>query len=150
MSQKRCCSGVLLLCNSCTGCCPAHPSQSGSALPLLLLPRVPSTDADFAPSCEAAIRINPVNSGLAEDDLAAVLSAKRLPNALVVPKVEGPDEVHWIMDRTMHLLNKHRHRQQLGSNGNSSSSSNNLDTGRQQPLALITMCESARALLDLR
>jgi hypothetical protein len=46
----------------------------------------------FGPS-EAAVRINPVSSGLAEDDLSAVLSAKRLPDALVVPKVESQDEV---------------------------------------------------------
>ena len=39
------------------------------------------------------MRINPVSSGLAEDDLSAVLSAKRLPDALVVPKVESQDEV---------------------------------------------------------
>jgi citrate lyase beta subunit len=102
-------------------------------------------DLDFCPTSEAAVRINPVSSGMAGDDLAAVLSAKRLPNALVVPKVEGPDEVHWVMDRVQQLLGKQRQRQQLGQG------SNNEEGGQQQqPLALVTMCESALALLDLR
>lgn len=43
-------------------------------------------DLDFGAS-EAAVRINPVSSGLAEEDLSAALSAKRLPDALIVPKV---------------------------------------------------------------
>jgi citrate lyase beta subunit len=86
---------------------------------------------------------------MAGDDLAAVLSAKRLPNALVVPKVEGPDEVAWLMDRTQQLLAKQRQRQQLGQGGSNGDGSDSVHA-RQQPLALVTMCESAMALLDLR
>jgi citrate lyase beta subunit len=106
-------------------------------------------DLDFCPTSEAAVRINPVSSGMAGDDLAAVLSAKRLPNALVVPKVEGPDEVHWLMDRARQLLAKQRQRQQLGQ-GSSSGDGSASEHTRQQSLALVTMCESALALLDLR
>ncbi len=36
---------------------------------------------------ELAVRINAVDSGLASHDLQAVLAAKRLPDAIVVPKV---------------------------------------------------------------
>jgi citrate lyase beta subunit len=86
---------------------------------------------------------------MAGDDLAAVLSAKRLPNALVVPKVEGPDEVHWLVDRVQQLLAKQRPRQQLGQ-GSSSGQDAGSEQARQQPMALVTMCESALALLDLR
>lgn len=95
------------------------------------------------------MRINPVSSGMAGDDLAAVLSAKRLPDALVVPKVEGPDEVHWLVDRVQQLLAKQRQRQQLGQ-GSGDAEGSGSRQGRQQPLALVTMCESAMALLDLR
>lgn len=106
-------------------------------------------DPYFIADAELAVRINPVSSGLAADDLAAVLSAKRLPNALVVPKVEYPDDIHWVMDRVRQLLGKHTERQQHNSsrheeNGNGSSG------GLQQPIALVTMCESANALLNLR
>jgi hypothetical protein len=106
-------------------------------------------DLKFCPTSEAAVRINPVSSGMAGDDLAAVLSAKRLPNALVLPKVEGPDEVHWLMDRAQQLLAKQLQRQQLGQGGGSGGGSDSVHA-RQQPLALVTMCESAMALLDLR
>jgi citrate lyase beta subunit len=53
---------------------------------LSLLSLLAGADLDFGAS-EAAVRINPVSSGLADEDLSAVLSAKRLPDALVVPKV---------------------------------------------------------------
>eukprot|EP00882_Tetradesmus_deserticola_P030245 GHRQ01033944.1.p1 GENE.GHRQ01033944.1~~GHRQ01033944.1.p1 ORF type:complete len:116 (+),score=52.86 GHRQ01033944.1:242-589(+) len=104
-------------------------------------------DLSFCPAGEAAVRINPVSSGMAADDLAAVLSAKRLPHALVVPKVESPDEVHWLMQQAQQVLAQQPQRQQLGRDRSSDS---NRVHARQPPLALITMCESARALLDLR
>ncbi|KAF8073232.1 Clybl [Scenedesmus sp. PABB004] len=87
---------------------------------------------------EAAVRINPPSSGaLAEDDLAAVLGARALPDALVVPKVEGPDDVAWIFDRVARELSRRgAPPRRVG--------------GGPGPLALVTMCESAVALLDLR
>lgn len=42
-------------------------------------------DIQFGAS-ERAVRINSVQSGLAEEDLAAVLTGPSLPDALVVPK----------------------------------------------------------------
>jgi citrate lyase beta subunit len=43
---------------------------------------------------ERLARINPVGSGLEEDDLNAVLASK--PDGIVVPKVEHPDQVGWV------------------------------------------------------
>ncbi|GAP11620.1 citrate lyase beta subunit [Bellilinea caldifistulae] len=43
---------------------------------------------------ERLVRINPLGSGLAEEDLRAVLSAQ--PDGIVLPKVEGADEVRWV------------------------------------------------------
>ncbi|KAF6255879.1 Pyruvate/Phosphoenolpyruvate kinase-like domain-containing protein [Scenedesmus sp. NREL 46B-D3] len=104
-------------------------------------------DPHYRPTGEAAVRINPVSSGMAADDLAAVLSCKRLPGALVVPKVEGPEEVHWLMDRAQQLLAKQPQRQQLVK---ASSAGSDSVHAQQRALALVTMCESALALLDLR
>ncbi len=41
---------------------------------------------------ERLVRINPLGSGLAEEDLEAVLAAR--PDGIVLPKVEGSDEIH--------------------------------------------------------
>ncbi|MFN7035999.1 MAG: HpcH/HpaI aldolase/citrate lyase family protein [Bellilinea sp.] len=48
---------------------------------------------DFGRS-ERLVRINPLGSGLAEEDLRAVLAAQ--PDGIVLPKVEGADEVQWV------------------------------------------------------
>lgn len=45
-------------------------------------------------ACEKIVRINPVGSGLEADDLAAVLPSK--PQAIIVPKVESAQQVHWV------------------------------------------------------
>jgi len=45
---------------------------------------------------ELAVRINAVDSGLAEDDLKAVLKAKKLPTTIFLPKVELPDQIQWV------------------------------------------------------
>lgn len=119
-----------------------------SLLPLPLC----CADLDFGGS-EAAVRINPVSSGLAEDDLAAVLSAKRLPDALVVPKVESQDEVHWVLDRVQTLISSGRQRRLIGDSNGSSGGSNGSGGQEQQwrrPMAFIPMCEGALSLLNLR
>jgi hypothetical protein len=115
-------------------------------------------DLDFG-SSEAAVRINPVSSGLAADDLTAVLSAKRLPDALVVPKVESADEVQWVLDKVKTLISSGRQRQ-LVCDSSSSSSSSSSSTGSssregpqqqwRRPMAFIPMCESPMSLLNLR
>ena len=43
---------------------------------------------------ERLVRINPLQSGLAEDDLDAVLPAH--PDGIVLPKVESADQLQWV------------------------------------------------------
>ncbi|MDR3573209.1 MAG: CoA ester lyase [Anaerolineaceae bacterium] len=43
---------------------------------------------------ERLVRINPLQSGLAEDDMAVVLPAH--PDGIVLPKVESADQLQWI------------------------------------------------------
>lgn len=45
---------------------------------------------------EAAVRVNSVSSGLAEEDLRVVMSAPKLPSTLMLPKVESPQELDWV------------------------------------------------------
>ncbi len=51
---------------------------------------------DFGRS-EKLARINPVGSGLENDDLAAVLPAR--PDGIVLPKAEDPDQVRWVCEQ---------------------------------------------------
>jgi citrate lyase beta subunit len=46
---------------------------------------------------EKAVRINPVGSGLEEQDLQAVLPAR--PDSVVIPKVSSAAQVHWVSSR---------------------------------------------------
>nr|KAF6373279.1 citramalyl-CoA lyase [Pipistrellus kuhlii] len=51
-------------------------------------------DFDLGPT-EKCVRINAVSSGLAEEDLEAVLQSRVLPSSIMLPKVEGPEEIQW-------------------------------------------------------
>ncbi len=53
-------------------------------------------ELDFG-RAERLARINPVGSGLEEDDLEAVLPAR--PDGIVVPKVETIEQLAWVSDR---------------------------------------------------
>jgi citrate lyase beta subunit len=58
---------------------------------------------DFGRS-ERLVRINAIGSGLETDDLEALFGASappdlRRPDGIVVPKVESPEQVHWVSDR---------------------------------------------------
>lgn len=65
---------------------PAAASQSARlALPC---PAQALADIQFGAS-ERAVRVNSVQSGLAGEDLRAVLTGASLPDALVVPKARG-------------------------------------------------------------
>lgn len=48
-------------------------------------------------SVEKIVRINTLDSGLAEDELAAMLPAR--PDAILVPKIDSPEQVAWVLDR---------------------------------------------------
>lgn len=52
-------------------------------------------DLDFGNS-ERCIRINSIGSGLEKRDLVAALATN--PDAIVVPKIESPDQVKWISE----------------------------------------------------
>jgi len=41
--------------------------------------------------CQFWVRINPLDSGLSEDDLSAIMAAR--PDGIVLPKCEGPEDV---------------------------------------------------------
>ena len=45
---------------------------------------------------DLAVRVNSVGSGLAEDDIKTVMSADRLPDTLVLPKVDSVGHVQWV------------------------------------------------------
>ena len=42
------------------------------------------------------VRINSIETGLAEDDLRAALTAKVLPHSIVVPKVDTVEHLDWV------------------------------------------------------
>jgi citrate lyase subunit beta-like protein len=44
---------------------------------------------------EYGVRINSIPSGLAEEDLRAVLSGERIPHTIYLPKVESPEDIDW-------------------------------------------------------
>ncbi|XP_022103542.1 citrate lyase subunit beta-like protein, mitochondrial [Acanthaster planci] len=48
---------------------------------------------------DVAVRINAVDSGLAEEDLKEVLQAERLPDTLMLPKVESEGHLQWLADK---------------------------------------------------
>ncbi|XP_044635692.1 citramalyl-CoA lyase, mitochondrial isoform X5 [Equus asinus] len=51
-------------------------------------------DFDLGPT-EKCVRVNSVSSGLAEEDLQTLLQSRVLPSSLMLPKVEGPEEIRW-------------------------------------------------------
>ena len=42
------------------------------------------------------VRVNSIETGLAEDDLRAALTAKVLPHSIVVPKVVTVEHLDWV------------------------------------------------------
>ena len=82
---------------------------------------------------EQAVRINPVGSGLALDDLTEILNGKHL-DCLVVPKVDAASDLHFVTD----VL-----RQKLPSRHTAGSPDYN-------PVKIVALVESARSVMDLR
>ena len=79
---------------------------------------------------EQAVRINPVSSGLALDDLTVILEGKHL-DCLVVPKVDQPSDLHFVTDVLRQKLPE-RH----GSNSTN-------------PVKIVALVESARSIMNL-
>ncbi|CAH3108524.1 unnamed protein product [Pocillopora meandrina] len=78
-------------------------------------------------SSEVCVRINSIETGLAEDDLKAALTAKELPDSIVVPKVETVEHLDWLSDKVSSIMKP------------------STDT----KLGLVTQVESALSLLNL-
>lgn len=81
---------------------------------------------------ELAVRINAVSSGLALNDLTAVLKAPNL-DCLVVPKVNTAADLHFVTDVLRHALPE---RHPLTPAGR---------TNEKQPLKILALIESAEA-----
>ncbi|XP_032833626.1 citramalyl-CoA lyase, mitochondrial [Petromyzon marinus] len=78
---------------------------------------------------EPSVRVNAVASGLAEDDLRALLGGPVLPPTILLPKVDSVDDIRWFAER----FEKGVAERELPA-----------------PINLITFVESAVGLLDLR
>ena len=102
------------------------PEGRQNILAVLNKPRVPNVR-------EQAVRINPVSSGLALDDLTVVLEGTNL-DCLVVPKVDAPSDLHFVTDV---LKQKLPERHTPGSPG-------------WNPVKIVALVESARSVMDLR
>ena len=79
---------------------------------------------------EQAVRINPVGSGLALDDLTEILKGKNL-DCLVVPKVDQPSDLHFVTDVLRQKLPE-RHAE-----------------GSVNPVKIVALVESAKSLMNL-
>ncbi|XP_055398913.1 citramalyl-CoA lyase, mitochondrial isoform X1 [Bubalus kerabau] len=85
-------------------------------------------DFDLGPT-EKCVRINSVSSGLAEEDLEAILQSRVLPSSLMLPKVEGPEEIQWLSDKFSFYLKNRK---------------------LEQPMNLIPFVETAMGLLSFK
>ncbi|KAF3010505.1 hypothetical protein E8E14_008511 [Neopestalotiopsis sp. 37M] len=85
---------------------------------------------------EVAVRINAVSTPHALDDLTALASSPGL-DAIVIPKVNSASDLTFVADALRHLAPE-RH------NGNGNS------TSGKEPVRLVALIESARAIMNLR
>ncbi|XP_055965677.1 citramalyl-CoA lyase, mitochondrial [Sorex fumeus] len=83
---------------------------------------------DLGPT-EKCVRINSVSSGLAEADLESLLQSRVLPASLMLPKVEGPEEIQWFSDKFSFYLKGRK---------------------LEQPMNLIPFVETAMGLLNFK
>ncbi len=45
---------------------------------------------------DLTVRVNSMNSGLAEDDIKTILQADRLPDTMILPKVDSVGHIQWV------------------------------------------------------
>src|SRR5450759_845333 len=81
---------------------------------------------DFGKS-ERLVRINPVGSGLENEDLLSVLPYR--PDGIVIPKVQEGDQVHWVSEKISEFERKH--------------------AWKAGGIILLALVESARAIVNL-
>ncbi|XP_076039546.1 citramalyl-CoA lyase, mitochondrial-like [Oratosquilla oratoria] len=77
---------------------------------------------------DCSVRFNSVDSGLCEEDMQTVLSAKVLPSTVHLPKVESGDQLQWFNEKFTSALGN----QEIG-----------------EKIRLIMFIESAQALINL-
>lgn len=93
---------------------------------------------------EQAVRINSVDSGYALDDLMTILQAKHL-DCIVVPKVDAPKDLLFVMDVLRHVLPERHsssHDESAGGAGAEGAEGTN-------PIKIIALVESAKSLISL-
>ncbi|CAD5122637.1 DgyrCDS11046 [Dimorphilus gyrociliatus] len=78
---------------------------------------------------ECAVRVNALSSNLTEDDLGVILLSERLPEAIVLPKVETVEDLNLFESMTRFKLR---------------------DRKLQNPFRLIFMIESAIGLINMK
>lgn len=93
---------------------------------------------------EQAVRINSVDSGYALDDLMTILQAKHL-DCIVVPKVDAPKDLLFVMDVLRHVLpERHSHSGGAGAEGGAEGAAEGTN-----PIKIIALVESAKSLISL-
>lgn len=76
---------------------------------------------------EFGVRINSIESGLAEDDLKILLSGDRIPHTIYLPKVEQVDHIAWFAEAAGRHMQK-----------------------KDKDINLVIYAESAKSLLNLK
>lgn len=76
---------------------------------------------------EFGVRINSVESGLAEEDLKLLLSGERIPHTIYLPKVEEVDHITWFAETAGRFMQK-----------------------KDKDINLVIYTESAKSLLNLK
>jgi citrate lyase beta subunit len=92
---------------------------------------------DFKTS-ECVVRINAVGTGLERDDIKAVFSAQRRPDALLVPKVESAEHLRWVANEIDYVCKSLPERRTVSS------------ADANTPIAFIALIENAAAMLNLK
>ncbi|KAL6414375.1 hypothetical protein AUP68_00894 [Ilyonectria robusta] len=90
---------------------------------------------------EVAVRINAVDTGLALEDLTEVLKSGDNLDTIVIPKVQGPEDLHFVADIVRHVA-PHR---SVRVNGSESPAYKTTS----RPLNILALIESARGLSDI-
>ncbi|KAG7409963.1 Citramalyl-CoA lyase [Fusarium oxysporum f. sp. rapae] len=89
---------------------------------------------------EVAVRINAVDTALALEDLSEVLKQGKHVDTTVVPKVQGPADLHFVAD-VVRLFAPHRPLK--------TGSSDAVYDADSRPLNILALIESARGLSDI-
>ncbi|CAH1996382.1 unnamed protein product [Acanthoscelides obtectus] len=50
---------------------------------------------------DLGIRVNSIDTGLCEEDLRSCLSAKNVPNTVLLPKVETTEDLDWVSNKIL-------------------------------------------------